>query len=232
MGTATSREEEDPELSAKWTADGIQRTFNHGSLLELDEALFQAVGDGDLESTEALLREGANINHLSQDHEWQSPILVAAQEGSLECLRILLAHKDIVDTLDRPDTYGFTACHLAAHWGHSACLHALLEAGAQPSRLAKGAGTAAHVAASRDNHECLRVCHSMGVNLGVVDADGRSVYDVAVEGGSHRCVALLEAWDDLHQRPEGPSTTLRIAPADGEAAEQGEALRPAQDAAV
>ena len=57
MGGSTSREEEDPEVSAKWAADGIQRHFDHGSLLELDEALFQAVGDGDEETTEALLKD-------------------------------------------------------------------------------------------------------------------------------------------------------------------------------
>ena len=37
------------------------------------------------------------------------------------------------------------------------CLHALLVAGADVSLRAKGAGTAAHVAAARDNEACLQV---------------------------------------------------------------------------
>ena len=50
-----------------------------------------------------------------------------------------------------------TAAHTAAHWDRPDCLHALLEAGADVSLRAKGAGTAAHVAVVRDNEASLQV---------------------------------------------------------------------------
>ena len=85
MGAGGSREENDPELSDKWTADGIQRQF-HGSLNELDEALFEAVADGDEQTTEALLKEGANVNHLSA---LGTPLKIALSKQHDETVAVL-----------------------------------------------------------------------------------------------------------------------------------------------
>ena len=62
-----------------------------GSVNELDDALLEAVADGDSEATAALLAAGANVNHLSVQHDWASPAILATQEGSLDCLHLLLA---------------------------------------------------------------------------------------------------------------------------------------------
>ena len=62
-----------------------------GSVNDLDDALLEAVADGDSEATAALLAAGANVNHLSVQHDWASPAILATQEGSLDCLHLLLA---------------------------------------------------------------------------------------------------------------------------------------------
>ena len=95
-------------------------------------------------------------------HDWASPAILAAQEGSLDCLNLLLATRSdgggaLLTEVDRADRFGMTAAHTAAHWDRRDCLHALLVAGADVSLRAKGAGTAAHVAAARDNEACLQV---------------------------------------------------------------------------
>ena len=234
MGGGTSREDAaDGDEQEEWGARGIQgATFRHGSLAALDEALFEAVADGDDEATARLLEEGANVNHLSADHDWASPVIVAAQEGSLECLKLLLAAPHV--ECDRADKFGFTACHMACHWcaasrdlrpesgrsipasahrNSAGCLQALLEAGAQPALLAPDAGTPAHVAAARDHDVCLHMLLvTAGVSPDCPNGDGRGVYDVAVEHSSHRCVARLDALEDLRVHDGGSTSSTRRRP--------------------
>ena len=206
MGASSSHPTDGTAEEETYGARGIQTI--HGSLDELDSALFEAVADGDDEATAALLAQGANHNHLSVDHDWASPLIVAAQEGSLGCLKQLLAMETI--ECDRADKFGFTACHTAAHWNHAACLQALLQAGARPNPTAKATGTPMHVAAARDNEECLGALLAAGADPDDTDDEGRGVYDLAVESHSHRCVAALDAWEDLQRRdPSKPRRQQR-----------------------
>ena len=63
-----------------WGSDrGLQATLQDGSVDDLDAALLEAVADGDAEATAALLAAGANVNHLSVQHDWASPAILAAQ---------------------------------------------------------------------------------------------------------------------------------------------------------
>ena len=74
-----------------WGSDrGLQSTLRDGSASDLDGALLEAVADGDTEAAAALLAAGANVNHLSVEHDWASPAIVASQEGSIDCLKLLL----------------------------------------------------------------------------------------------------------------------------------------------
>ena len=192
-----------------WGSDrGLQATLQDGSVDDLDAALLEAVADGDAEATAALLAAGANVNHLSVQHDWASPAILAAQEGSLDCLNLLLATRSdgggaLLTEVDRADRFGMTAAHTAAHWDRRDCLHALLVAGADVSLRAKGAGTAAHVAAARDNEACLQVLLEHGASrriatglpldamrVDALDRDGRSVYELAVQSGSDKCVRV------------------------------------------
>ena len=136
------------------------------------------VADGDDEATASLLSAGANVNHLSKQYDWASPTILAAQEGSLDCLRLLLAVRTepnpddpgagtLLAEVDRADRFGMTAAHMAAYWDRHECLHALLEAGADVSLRAKGAGTAAHQAVARDSEASLQVRVRVGVRVRV-----------------------------------------------------------------
>ena len=115
MGASSSTTNDEPPPAPEvWGTDrGLQSTLPQ-SVGELDDALMEAVADGDSEATASLLAEGANVNHLSAELDWASPTIVAAQEGSLDCLKLLLAVPHV--QADRADKFGFTACHTAAHW--------------------------------------------------------------------------------------------------------------------
>ena len=207
MGAQSSAPADAVAAPEAWGTDrGLQSTLDGSSVSDLDDALIEAVADGDAEATAALLTAGANVNHLSVENELASPVILASQEGSLDCLTLLLkvAHVE----LDRAARFGLTASHMAAHWDRSDCLHALLEAGADVSLQAKGAGTAAHIAAARDSEASLLVLLAHGVSPDALDAEGRSVYEAAVRCGSDRCVARLDEWDDLH-RPAAEACRVR-----------------------
>mmetsp|Transcript_7421 Transcript_7421/g.12546 ORF Transcript_7421/g.12546 Transcript_7421/m.12546 type:complete len:180 (-) Transcript_7421:411-950(-) len=161
-------------------------------LTELDEAAFEAAADGDERALSALLDDGANCNHVRPDGF--SPLMIAAQEGNLDCTLRLLE----CDTceLNRSDKFGYTACHLAAHWGNAGTLRALLAAGADFRRRTPIGTTPAHVAAARDCASCLRELLSMGADMESRTKAGSTVYDVAVESNSEACIALLDVWDN------------------------------------
>ena len=75
MGSANSTEEDDDPVND-------------------DEALFEAAQHGDEEEVARLLEAMANVNHLMLDLDWQTPVFVAAQEGNIECLKLLLAARN------------------------------------------------------------------------------------------------------------------------------------------
>ena len=172
------------------------------ALRELDDSAYEAAADGDDERLAELLGKGADPNHMVD--EKKTPLMASAQEGAHECMRILLAHKNI--EVNRADKWGMTALHLACHWGYAGCVEMLLAAGADAGHRAKGGTTAAHTAAARDNLHCLRVLlgPSGGVDRAGVDladardGEGKTPYDAACEMHSDGCIEFLEARSDLH----------------------------------
>ena len=172
------------------------------ALRELDDSAYEAAADGDDERLTELLGKGADPNHMVD--EKKTPLMASAQEGAHECMRILLAHKNI--EVNRADKWGMTALHLACHWGYAGCVEMLLAAGADAGHRAKGGTTAAHTAAARDNLHCLRVLlgPSGGVDRAGVDladardGEGKTPYDAACEMHSDGCIEFLEARSDLH----------------------------------
>lgn len=159
---------------------------------EADEALFWAAAHSDAEALAALVAQSANVNHVQREQDGATPCVAACQEGSAECLALLLAHPAI--EYDRADQLGYTPCHAAAQWGHANCLRLLLQAGADFRKVNCAGATPAHVAAEHDHVECLRLLVAAGAPTEPTrkSHDGATVYDVAVQSQSDDCVAFLE----------------------------------------
>ncbi|MEO6986854.1 MAG: ankyrin repeat domain-containing protein [Paralcaligenes sp.] len=77
---------------------------------------------GQTQRAEALIRRGAQVNRLG----W-TPLHYAASKGHLDTVRMLIAHKAIIDA---PSPDGTTALMMAAYAGSDQVVQALLAAGA------------------------------------------------------------------------------------------------------
>lgn len=94
-------------------------------LSKKDQALFDAVNDGDIAKIKAALK-GANVNAKS---EWDgAPIHVAARKGNVEVIKLLLENKADIEAKDPVD---MTPLMVAAVEGQVPAAMLLLEKGAK-----------------------------------------------------------------------------------------------------
>lgn len=93
---------------------------------DAENALQQAIPDGDAAEVVALLGRGADAN-ARRDDSRQTPLMEAAEAGHEEVVRRLLEHGAQINAANE---YGETALTLAADGGHTAVVSALLEWGA------------------------------------------------------------------------------------------------------
>ena len=169
------------------------------------------------------------MNHKSKEAEFDgaTPAIVAAQDGSLGCLQLLLACNDL--EIDRGDAFGLSPLHHGARLGHVKCVEALLDAGASPAKAAKGGATALHCASAADQSECVRAvllrCNSALARrlLAARDGAGLTPLQCAREERAHASEEeLLAAWsraeeeDDEARREEEGGTRTRTARAETE----------------
>jgi ankyrin repeat protein len=109
-----------------------------------DQELLDAAKRGDVAAVQAQLKAGADPNAAQGDG--LTPLHFAAQKGSLEMTRILLAARASVSAKTRLGDY--TPLHLAAGGGHTAVVGVLIDAGADVNALTSYTGvTPLHLAA-------------------------------------------------------------------------------------
>jgi uncharacterized protein len=95
----------------------------------LEQALFNAVEDGDSDKVAHLLARGVNVD--ARDRDGVTPLIRSAVHGYLSITKKLLSSGADVDA--RSKRYGHTALHSAAREQRLAVVKALLKAGADPN---------------------------------------------------------------------------------------------------
>ncbi|MED6117228.1 hypothetical protein PIB30_108049, partial [Stylosanthes scabra] len=90
-------------------------------------ALFGAVADGELEIVEAMLKDHPSLLLHTNGRARFSPLHVAAANGSIQVLSMLLERDVKVEVLNR---YEQTPLMLAAMNGKTGCVEKLIQAGA------------------------------------------------------------------------------------------------------
>lgn len=169
-------------------------------------ALSAACAEGQMACVEYLLPKNKrvcfDIDQVDTCVDVPAPALVlAAEKGHTECVRLLLEHRADVEA-QRPKD-GSTALHAAASGGHAACVKMLLTSGADPNAvmtdgmqgtpmycaIADGKGAAACVehllqAGADPNH----TINYFGGGIGVTSLHA------AAAGGHTACVKLLLEW--------------------------------------
>ena len=167
-----------------------------------DAELIRASRAGNIKGVTRLLHQPQNPN--VKDAEMMTPLHVAALEGKLKCLRLLLeAFAEL-----HPNRWGFTACHLAAMNGHAEALRLLMESEkAQAGVYHSHSPTPLHVACVQGQVDIVRLLLSLQS-----DTDDRcGALRLAAGHGHTDIVRLLMATE----RREISASNVLVAAADG-----------------
>ncbi|MBL6445148.1 ankyrin repeat domain-containing protein [Fulvivirga sp. 29W222] len=93
---------------------------------KINEQLFDAALQGQVEDVKELIASGANINILNEA-VGEFPIHVAAEKGNVDILDVLIKNGADLDVLTKP---GYSAAHLAVFSNNYEALKLLLDNGA------------------------------------------------------------------------------------------------------
>lgn len=167
-----------------------------------DEALFWAAAHSDEEELVVMIGRAGNVNHKMKEMDGATPSIVAATEGALECLKLLLATSGC--EVNRADDFGLTPLHYAARGGHADCVQALLAVGADPRRTARDGVTPAHMAVESDSVACLLLLRGAGASMDARQCEGVDVLHAARDAGATECERLLLADRGMREHEQQP----------------------------
>ena len=155
-------------------------------------ALLAATQHNRIDAARLLIAAGADVN--SQDHNEDSPYLLAGARGHVEILRMTLAAGADLKSLNR---YGGTALTPACHYGHVEAVRALLKTRVALDHVNKlgwtclleavilGDGGARHI-------DIVRMVIAAGASVNLADRDGVTPLRHARQRGQQAIVQLLE----------------------------------------
>lgn len=166
-----------------------------------EQGLFSAVQLGDLEFFEAVLKRDSSLVHRSTVYDRNSPLHIAAANGQIEILSLLLDRSVKPDVLNR---HKQTPLMLAAMHGKISCVKKLIEAGANILMFDTLNGrTCLHYAAYYGHFDCLdailsaaRTSHvsaSWGYSrfVNIRDSKGATPLHLAARQRRPQCVHIL-----------------------------------------
>ncbi|KAL7397389.1 hypothetical protein ABVT39_021211 [Epinephelus coioides] len=158
----------------------------------LGSALFSAVKQNCDGVLTTLIDSGANVNML--DKQGYTPLLLSAELGHTEVLRVLVAKQAKLDaTLSDLSS----ALHLAVHSGSAPIVQTLLETGLEPNIAGPKAQTPLHLAAQCNRPELVDVLLRAGAQVNAVAQDGLTPLHVASQQGhADTVIPLLQGKAD------------------------------------
>lgn len=150
-----------------------------------------AVSSGKIEAVRTFLRNGADVTAVSR--KLQTALHLAARNDHLEILSILLANTTGLGMLDQRDENMWTALHLAANRGNTACAIKLLDTGALVDLEDEYGQTPSILGLLRgEDSLVVKLFDEYGANPKHTDHDGATILHVAAKSTrSVRLASLL-----------------------------------------
>ncbi len=167
------------------------------------EKFYSAIRDNNLTQLKALLDQKASAN-TADDHEI-TPLMYAAENGSLEAMRLLL---DRGADVNAQNAYGSTALMWSV--ADAAKVRLLLDHGAQVNTVARTGRTALIIAAfTNPSAEVVRLLLAKGAKVDVMDRRHVTPLNAATFGNDTSTIRLLlEAGADI----DTPDTFIGLTP--------------------
>lgn len=130
--------------------------------------IFEAIKKGNTDRVEEFIDAKEDLNATEANEPYNTPLNLAAYEGNLKIVKLLLRQK--VDVNKRSSDW--TALHNAAYRGNSEILKLLIEAGTSLETRSKASNsTALEIAAYTGNTECVRILIKSGASISNLSLD-------------------------------------------------------------
>jgi ankyrin repeat protein len=155
------------------------------------DGLNAAIADGDTETVKRYLAEGVSVHESGRFGEL--PMIVAAREGKVEIVNLLLEHGVAVDT--PADRYGRRALYQAADLGHIDVVRTLIANGATIDALDNHGQSALYTCALKLANQILNVTDQVR---------WKSVQNGATTGHAAVAEMLILAGADVNLSPKVP----------------------------
>lgn len=197
--------------------------------------LLEAIKARDLDRVNALLERNRDLAHAAGE-SGETPMLLATYYGAKEVQDLLLARGVRLNLFEaaavgKPERVrellnahpedvhayshdGWTALHLAAHFGHEDVARLLLDMGANPGARSRNAmhNTAVHAALAGGHGAVARLLVERGADCNAADSHGWTPLHHAAHAGDAETVRfLLRHGADRDARKEGGQTALEVA---------------------
>ncbi|XP_008402865.1 uveal autoantigen with coiled-coil domains and ankyrin repeats protein isoform X2 [Poecilia reticulata] len=170
-----------------------------------DDRLMKAVERGEVDKVSTVLGK-KGIIPTKLDVEGRSAFHLAATQGQLECLNLMLGHN--VDVTEK-DASGKTALHLASKYGNSRCVQKLLQHNCPVGNVDLQGRTALHDAVMAGCTSSVKLLCDNGASVNISDFDGRTPLILATQMcHPHICQLLLERGADFNVRDKQNKTPL------------------------
>jgi ankyrin repeat protein len=184
---------------------GVNRSSNNTMTLA---ASYESPG-----CLQALLDFGADVNN--HDRSSNTPLINSAQDGRIECTRLLLEWNADVAILGGID--GMAALHKASSKDEPECLQLLIEANADVNQRTMLGSTGLHHASQSGNVKCLRLLIENKADVERTSMMGNTGLIYAALNGHLECVkVLIEAKADVDHAGEHGMTAYHTASQNGE----------------
>uniref|UniRef100_A0A8D8S2F0 Ankyrin repeat domain-containing protein 50 n=1 Tax=Cacopsylla melanoneura TaxID=428564 RepID=A0A8D8S2F0_9HEMI len=202
-----------PSLEAKEVSDSPSSKSPVSTITMLDASnqsiLHKLCAENNINMLKTFLKSCVELDLELEDNHGQTALNVAAHQGFLEAVQILL---EAGANINHTDVEGWTSLRSAAWGGHSSVVKLLLDSGADVNCSDMGGRTALRAAAWGGHLEVVKLLLAGRANVNDADSEGRTALIASAYMGHADIVsAILEYDADINQQDNDGRTALSVA---------------------